>query len=54
MNTLEIGEGKRFDSVNDYIDRSIEEIEDVMQSLTATQDIGSDELNGVFLSLWEN
>ena len=53
INTLEIGEGKRFDRVNDYIDHSIEEIEAVIQSLPAARDTGWDKLNAVFLSLLE-
>lgn len=54
MNTPEINEGKRFDSVNDYIDRSIEEMEGVIQSLPAARSAGWEELNEVFRSLLDN
>ena len=51
MNTPEIGEGKRFDRVNDYLDHNIEEIEKIISNLP-TEDIrGWDELNKIFLSL---
>lgn len=54
MNTPEINEGKRFDSLNDYIDRSIEEMEGVIQSLPAARSAGWEELNEVFRSLLDN
>lgn len=53
MNTPEIGTGKRLDRINDYLDRSITEIEAVIASLPADQSHGWDELNALFLSLME-
>lgn len=51
MNTPEIGEGKRIDRINDYLDRNIEDIEGIIAGL-ATEDVHDwDELNEVFLSL---
>ena len=51
MNTPEMGEGKRFDRVNEYIDRTIEKIESIIAKMPQ-EDIHSwDELNEVFLSL---
>ena len=51
MNTPEIGEGKRFDRVNDYLDRNIAEIENIVANLPAEDICGWDELNEIFLSL---
>lgn len=51
MNTPEIGEGKRFDRVNDYIDRNMEEIEKAIAELPREDARGWDELNAIFLSL---
>ena len=51
MNMPEIGEGKRFDRVNDYLDRNIEEIEGVIAGLPAEDARDWNELNEVFLSL---
>ena len=51
MNMTEIGEGKRFDRVNDYLDRNIEEIEGIIAGLP-TEDVRDwNELNEVFLYL---
>ena len=51
MNTPEIGEGKRINRINDYLDRNIEDIEGIIAGL-ATEDVHDwDELNEVFLSL---
>ena len=52
MNTPEIGEGKRFDRVNDYLDRNIEEIEGIIAGLPAEDARDWEELNEVFLSLF--
>ncbi|MDD6175960.1 MAG: nucleotidyltransferase domain-containing protein [Firmicutes bacterium] len=54
ISSPETTEGKRFDRVNDYIDRSIDEIEAAIQSLPAACDTGWGELNQIFLSLLEN
>lgn len=47
----EICEGNRFDCVNDYIERTIDEIEAVIASLPSTHEKNWDELNKLFLSL---
>lgn len=51
INTPEIGEGKRFDRVNDYIDRSMDKIEKTIAELPREDARGWDELNEIFLSL---
>jgi len=51
MNMPEIKEGKRFDRVNDYLDRNIEEIEGIIAGLPAEDARDWSELNEVFLSL---
>lgn len=51
MNTPELGEGKRFDRVNAYLDRSIEEIEKILEALPAEEKSTWEELNQIFLSL---
>ncbi len=51
INTPEIGEGKRFDRVNDYIYRSMDEIEKTIAELPREDARGWDELNEIFLSL---
>ena len=51
MNMPEIGEGKRFERVNDYLDRNIEEIEAIIAGLSSEGALDWDELNEVFLSL---
>lgn len=51
INTPEIGEGKRFDRVNDYIDRSMDEIEKTFADLPREDARSWDELNDIFLSL---
>ncbi len=51
MNTPEIGEGKRIDELNEYLDKSIVEIENVIKTLPE-EDKGSwKELNDIFLAL---
>lgn len=47
----EITEGKRFDKVNEYIDRNVYAIEELIKSLPSAHDNGWDELNKVFLSV---
>lgn len=51
MNTPEIGEGKRFDRINEYLDRSIADIENSIAALPTEKPNGWDELNELFLSL---
>lgn len=51
MNTPEVGEGKRIDRINHYLDRNIEEIEQIIEGLPAEDAPGWDELNELFLSL---
>lgn len=51
INNPEISEGKRFDRVNEYIDRSITEIEEKIKALPSTSANAWDELNSLFLSL---
>ena len=51
MNTPEMGEGKRFDRVNEYIDRTIEKIESIIAKMPQEDTHNWDELNEVFLSL---
>ena len=50
INNPEIGEWKRFDRVNEYIERGISEIEEKINSMPSTQVKGWDELNNLFLS----
>ena len=51
MNMPEIGAGKRFDRVNEYLDRNIEEIEGIIAGLPSEDVRDWNELNEVFLSL---
>lgn len=51
MNKPEIAEGKRFEKINEYLDRSILEIEEQIKSLHSFHEQSWDELNKVFLSL---
>ena len=51
MEMPEIGEGKRFDRVNEYLDRTIEEMEKVIAELQENEIQDWDELNKVFLKL---
>lgn len=51
MENPEIGEGKRFDRVNDYIEQTIDEIEAAIASFPSTHEKNWDELNMLFLSL---
>lgn len=48
MQTPEIGEGKRIDILNDYIDRSIEEVEDAVKALPEEKKQGWDRLDSIF------
>lgn len=51
MNTSELGEGKRIDRINDYLDRTIEEIERAVMDLPQENALDWNELNEIFLSL---
>lgn len=49
MNTPELGEGKRIDIINEYLDSSIEEIETLLKDYAADDPKSWDELNAIFL-----
>lgn len=51
MNTPEIGEGKGFPRINEYITRSIAEMDKLLEELPTPKARGWGELNEVFLSL---
>lgn len=52
INSPEIREISRFDRVNEYLDRTIEDVEKRITALPNAPDPGWDELNDLFLSLW--
>ena len=51
MTMPEIGEGKRFDKVNDYLDKTIEEVEQIIAALPDKDTQGWEKLNEIFLKL---
>ena len=51
INKPEITEGKRFDKINEYLDKSILDIEKQIKSLPASDNQKWDELNDIFLSI---
>ena len=51
MNKTEIAEGKRFEKINEYLDRNILEIEEQIKTLPSSHEQSWDELNSVFLSI---
>lgn len=51
MNKPEIAEGKRFEKVNEYLDKTILEVEKQIKDLPSSQEQSWDELNNVFLSI---
>ena len=51
MNTPEITEGKRFDRVNDYIDKNIAKMEEVIKNLPDKHEQNWEELNRIFTDL---
>ena len=51
MNSPEIAEGKKFNKVNEYIDKTIIEIENVIKTLPDTHSHGWEELNNVFMEI---
>ena len=51
MNNPKITEGNQFEKVNEYLDKTILEIEEKIKSLPSTHEQTWDELNNVFLSI---
>ena len=51
METSELGLGPRIDMLNDYLDASIEEIDQIVQTIPSDEQVGWDELNQVFLDM---
>lgn len=49
--TPELGEGKRIDIINDYLDRNIEEIGSLITSMPDYKPCGWEELNKLFLDI---
>lgn len=49
MNTPELGEGKRIGVINDYLDASIAEIEELLKEYPSDDAKSWDELNSIFL-----
>ena len=49
MNTPELGEGKRIELLNNYLDASIEEIEKSLEEYPSNDPKSWDELNALFL-----
>ena len=48
METPEIGLGPRIDVINDYLDASIEEIDQLIQAIPSDERVTWDELNRLF------
>lgn len=51
MNQPEIAEGKRFEKVNEYLDKTILEIEEQIKNLPSSHEQSWNELNHIFLSI---
>ena len=51
MNTPEITTGKRFEKVNDYLDKTIKEIERAIAELPKDNEQGWDKLNALFWAM---
>jgi predicted nucleotidyltransferase len=51
MNQPEIAEGKRFEKVNEYLDKTILEVEKQIKDLPSSQEQSWNELNHIFLSI---
>ena len=49
METPEIGLGPRIDIINDYLDASIEEVDQLIQAIPGDDKVTWDELNRLFL-----
>lgn len=50
METQELGEGKRMDRINEYLDRGIEEIGQMIEKLPPDRARPWEDLNNLFLS----
>lgn len=53
MATPEIGEGKHFDRIDEYLERTIEEVEKIIAELPDKETQGWEKLNDIFLKLIE-
>ena len=53
MNTPEVGEGKRIDKLNDYIDSELSEIQQTIDNMSNEREAEWQKLNDVFLKLVE-
>ncbi len=51
MNTSELGEGNRIDSINEYLDASIDEITKILETYPKDELCSWDELNEIFLNI---
>ena len=51
METPEIGRGPRIDIINDYLDASIEEVDQLIQAIPGDEKVTWDELNHLFLKV---
>lgn len=51
METPEIGLGPRIDVINDYLDTSIEDVEQLIRTLPGDEKVTWDELNLIFLDI---
>jgi predicted nucleotidyltransferase len=51
MNTPEVTEGKKMDRVNEYLERTMEEMEAAIDALPPSCTQGWDELNTLFLEI---
>lgn len=49
--TPELGLGARIDVINDYLDASIEEVDQLIQAIPSEEKVTWDELNKVFLGI---
>lgn len=49
MNTPELGEGKRIDIINEYLDASIIEIEELLKEYPSDEPKSWEKLNAIFL-----
>ncbi len=54
MTASELGEGRRIDYINDYIEKSIDEIDDVIAAMPAEKPNKWQKLNETFLSVVKN
>jgi predicted nucleotidyltransferase len=54
MNTPEITEGKRFDRVNEYLERTMDELDEIIATLPVGQAQSWNKLNKLFLEILKN